>query len=127
MTEMTMKIPPAPADLGAAAGDLWAAVVGEWELRPDEIPLLTAACRTLDEIETIEAALVDAEPLVEGSRGQVRANPLFGEARQHRLALRQLLGALGIEEAEGEEGKNGAARSNAGRKLAAARWGGRRG
>jgi hypothetical protein len=117
------QVPTPPADLVDAPRELWEAVVSDWELRPDELPLLTAACRTLAEIETIESALIGASALVPGSKGQDRANPLFAEVRAHRLALRQLLGSLGIEEAEDEEGGgSGSARSNAGRKLAAQRW-----
>jgi hypothetical protein len=44
---------------------------------------------------------------------------LIAEVRAHRLALRQLLGAIGINEADAESGgDHGQARSHAGRKLA---------
>jgi pyruvate/2-oxoglutarate dehydrogenase complex dihydrolipoamide acyltransferase (E2) component len=108
--------PDPPDDLAAAGSDLWRAVMAEWTLRPDQDRLLAAACRTADEIDRMETALADADPVVTGSKGQVRPHPLIGEVRQHRLALKQLLHGLGIEDADEGDG------STAGRKLARARW-----
>jgi hypothetical protein len=120
--------PGPPPGLDEAGQLLWREVRGRWDLRPDEDRLLAAACSTLDEIGRLEEALVDADLVVEGSKGQTRPHPLIAEVRAHRLALRQLLGSLGIEEAEGEAGTDhGEARSSAGRKLAGIRWGQRRG
>ena len=110
---------PTPPGLDIAGARLWKAIRSEWRLRPDEEVLLLGACHTADELERLEAALADAPLMVEGSQGQLRANPLIAEARQHRLALRQLLGALGIAEAESDP----ATRSDAGRRLARQRWG----
>ncbi len=115
--------PGPPSDLGTAGQELWGAVWAEWDLRSDEDRLLLAACRTVDELGRMEATLADADLVVEGSKGQVRPHPLIAEVRQHRLALRQLLRSLGIEDAEGAEGSDAAAaRSTAGRKLARQRW-----
>ncbi len=120
--------PGPPAGLDKAGQQLWQDIRGEWDLRPDEDRLLAAACVTLDEIKRLEQALAVADLVVEGSKGQARPNPLIAEVRAHRLAFRQLLGSLGISEAEGEAGaSDGAERSSAGRKLAAQRWSKRRG
>jgi pyruvate/2-oxoglutarate dehydrogenase complex dihydrolipoamide acyltransferase (E2) component len=118
--------PDAPAGLGEAGRAFWLAVRREWKLRADEDVLLLAACRTLDELAPLERALADASPVVAGSRGQVRPHPLIAEVRAHRLALRQLLAALGLAEADASSGdaavRAASARSSAGRQLARHRW-----
>lgn len=115
--------PKAPADLEATGRELWRAIVAEYELRADELRLLTEACRTTDELERLRHALAASDPVVEGSKGQVRPHPLIAEIRAHRLALRGLLASIGIEDADAEGGDEGAQRSAAGRALARQRWG----
>lgn len=116
--------PDAPDGLGEAGQALWREVRADWELRPDEDRLLHAACRTLDEIERMQATLADASPVVTGSKGQVRPHPLIAEVRAHRLALRQLLASVDVEWPDDPGASEG---STAGRKLARARWDGRHG
>ena len=115
--------------LDDAGRGLWKAVRAEWQLRPDEEALLRAACRTLDELGSLEAALVDASPTVTGSRGQLRPHPLLSTTREHRRLLRELLGSLGLAEADADAGeaRPSLARSHAGRQLARQRWRPRRG
>jgi hypothetical protein len=117
-------IPEVPDGLGDAGTAFWLRVRRDWTLQPDEDELLFAAARTIDELRRLEQALDDASPVVTGSRGQTRAHPLVREVREHRLALKQLLGAagIGIAEAEAGGGDFGASRSAAGRKLAQQRW-----
>jgi hypothetical protein len=93
--------------------------VRSFELRPDELTLLEAACRLADEVGLLEAGLVGAPALVPGSKGQERVNPLFPEVRSHRLALGRLLAQLGLAEADSDAGLK---RSSAGRRLARQRW-----
>jgi hypothetical protein len=118
--------PVVPAGLGEAGAAFWLKVRRDWRLRPDEEQLLLAACRTIDELERLQAALAEASPVVPGSRGQERAHPLVRELREHRLALKQLLGAAGIGIAqageEDDEHDYGVMRSHAGRQLARQRW-----
>lgn len=111
-----------PTSLNAAGRGLWDDVQSGYVLRPDEERLLAAACRTLDEVARLERALRGAPAVVPGSTGQDRANPLYGEVRAHRLALKQLLVAVGLDE---EDVSAGASRSHAGRRLARQRWSGR--
>ena len=111
----------APAGLGAPGRKLWSEVTAAYDLRPDEERMLAAACRTATELDELEKALDKAPVVTEGSQGQVRPHPLFAEVRAHRLALRQLLVAVGIEEAG--TGDAGVTRSHAGRQLARQRWG----
>jgi hypothetical protein len=94
--------------------------MADYQLRPDELRILEAACRTADNIVQLDAELKDADVLVEGSKGQDVVNPLFGEVRLQRLAFGRLLSHLGLDDADGVAG--GQARSAAGRRLAAQRW-----
>lgn len=109
-----------PAGLNAGGRALWSDIQAAYELRADEERLLAAACRTLDETARLERALKRAPATVAGSTGQTRPNPLFGEVRAHRLTLKGLLVAVGLEE---DDASAGAERSHAGRKLARQRWG----
>lgn len=108
-----------PAGLNAGGRSLWFDVTAAYELRPDERRLLEAAARTLDETAKLERALKRAPATVPGSKGQDRPNPLYAEVRSHRIALKQLLVAVGLEE---DDASAGAERSHAGRKLARQRW-----
>ncbi len=130
LADVRNHLPEVPDGLGQYGGAFYLRVLAEWKLRPDELELLAAAARTIDELRRLEEALDDASPVVAGSRGQTRAHPLVREVRDHRLALKQLLGAAGIGIAEASAGGRddlGLARSDAGRKLAQQRWGRRRG
>jgi phage terminase small subunit len=114
--------PPAPPEgLRVAGTALWRQLHRSYRFRPDEQVLLVSACRTWDEISRFEEHLAKSSLTVSGSKGNVRPHPLIGEIRAHRLALKQLLGALGINEADAagaREARDGQARSAAGRKLA---------
>lgn len=111
----------APTGLQAAGKALWRVVQTGYTLREDERQALVGACRTLDELGRLEKALKTAPVVVLGSTGQERPNPLFAEVRAHRLALKGLLLAVGLTDAEADR-HAGAARSSAGRKLARQRW-----
>lgn len=113
--------PTLPKSLGAKSRKFWRSVTGEFELRADELVLLENACREMDLIDRLNEALEYADIHVEGSQGQPVINPLFGEIRQHRLALKQLLGQLDLPEGD-TDGAAAAGRSSAGRHLAAVRW-----
>lgn len=118
---VTGKRPAAPAGLGKAGRALWRSCVAVYVLRPDELAALAAACRCADELATLEAALVDADVLVPGSKGQPVANPLYEEVRRHRALLERLLRAAGFAAAEDDDG-SATASSQAGRALVAHRW-----
>lgn len=94
-----------PAGLAEAGAELWQRVVGEYELAPDELALLLQACRTVDELETMQAALAEGPLLVKGSTGQPRPSGLLAEVRAHRLALVKLLEQLALPEDGEEAGK----------------------
>jgi hypothetical protein len=82
--------------------------------------LRLAHYRLEDEVERFNRELAAASPTTTGSRRQVRVNPLFAEARAHRLALARLYQQLGLKEATAgaSDPGFGTERSDAGRKLA---------
>lgn len=110
---------PRPKSLGEQGGDLWDSVQSQWVLTPAEERLLLDACRLTDEIDQLERGIAETGVTVPGSKGQVRANPLIGEARSHRLAVKQLLAALKLRESLDAENNN---KAHHGRSLAAHRW-----
>ncbi|MFD9430323.1 hypothetical protein [Streptomyces sp. NPDC060002] len=91
-----------PEGLADAGRALWLEVVGEYELAPAELALFAQACRTMDEVEAISAAIAAGPVVVPGSTGQPRVSGLFAEARAHRLVLGKLLEQLALP-AEGED------------------------
>lgn len=109
----------APARLGSKARTLWTSITGAYDLRPDELRVLEDACRQVDLVERLEKELAGADLTVRGSQGQPVANPLVQEIRQHRLAVKSLLGTLKLPD---EDGRAQAARSTSAREAANARW-----
>jgi hypothetical protein len=115
----------APAGLRTAGRRLWRQITDGLRLRPDELALLEPACRTADDLAEREATLRKAKPVVAGSAGQPRPNPLYAEVRASREALRRLLGSLDVPEAEGLGSEwDGLTASSRARKAARARWSG---
>ena len=96
---MTNK--PAPADLGVVGRKLWREMTAQFEFHSAELALLHQLAATTDEISSLKAALTETKPVVKGSRGQPRANPLLAELRNHRKLADQLTVALALP-TEGE-------------------------
>ncbi|MCT9141883.1 hypothetical protein [Streptomyces violarus] len=69
-----------------------------YDFEPHEHALIVAAASTLDEVEAMEAALAASGPVVKGSTGQDRVNPLIPALANHRLTLLRILKQLGIED-----------------------------
>jgi hypothetical protein len=114
-------LPRAPAGLKKPGRALWRSIVREYELNPAEVATLAHACRLSDECARLEE-LLDGAPSLEvaGSQGQARVHPAVAELRAHRLAIKQLLAALGIPS---DTDDAVVSRSSAGRALAMRRWG----
>jgi TRAP-type C4-dicarboxylate transport system substrate-binding protein len=95
-----------PRGLEARGQEFWDAVTAEHQLDASGYVLLGEIARTADTIERLSAALrsnsqewvrlsEEAEEISEGAiRVQIVVNPILGEVRAQRLALRQLLAHL---------------------------------
>ncbi len=116
---------PPPEGLGPRALALWTGTVEGVELEAGEVVLLYEACRLVDDIDAMQAALDELGPVVKGSRGQPAASPLIREIRGHKLALQRILRTLLAAMPEEEEGRRLSA-SDRGRKAAIHRWHGAR-
>lgn len=120
--------PKRPTKLRARARRLWDDVTSTYSLRPDELAILTDACRELDVIDKLERDLEGADSMVVGSMGQPVVNPLLAEIRQHRSCAQRLLNSLKLPDDPGEQGAGGSSGSSSGsrstqaRDAAGARW-----
>ena len=108
MTEQ--RKPVRPVDLRAAGRRLWASVVDDFDLGPDEVGALREACRTVDELDDLRQALKDQPMTVPGSTGQPVAHPLLAEVRRHRETLAKLLAALSLPAGDEDQGQTPAQR-----------------
>ena len=98
---------------------MWRNLTREFDFNSAEVSLLHQLCCTTDEIAELKTALTRTGPVVEGSKGQPRANPLLGELRNHRKLADQLVVALGLP-IDGEQ--VGRRRSSQQKQAADARW-----
>jgi hypothetical protein len=85
-----------PKDLRDAGKAVWESIASKYELRPDEVTRLEAACRTADVIGMLEDAWRELGfPMVSvGSMKQEVIHPLIGEIRTQRSSLASLLAGL---------------------------------
>lgn len=109
-----------PEGLAPGGLALWQAVVGRYELRPDELVLLEQLARAVDRLADVREALADAPLTVLGSTGQPRAHPLLGEERAGQLVLARLQAQLSIPDEDGPALATPQARAAA--KAANVRW-----
>jgi len=79
----------------------WRATTATFDLEPGERELLAEASRTLDEIDSLTAAIARDGVTVAGSTGQTRTHPAINEVRQHRLALGRLVAQLALPDLDG--------------------------
>ena len=115
--------PRTPPDLAQPGRSLWRAVVDTYELRRDELLLLTEACRTADEAARLDEEARTAPLLVAGSAGQQRSNPLLAEARQTRALLAALLKQLALPDSPEDAAARQRDTSARATTAARARWG----
>lgn len=88
-----------------------------WDER--EAALIEIARRAANDIEALEMALAEQGPMVTGSTGQQRLNPIFAELRQQRQGLAKILSQIKMP----DEGMGGASGTSAVKSRAAkARW-----
>jgi hypothetical protein len=70
-------------------------MVDKFELNDHELLVLREACRTVDLLDTLQAAIDEDGPLQRWGEGS-KAHPAAVEVRQHRVTLARLLGVLAI-------------------------------
>lgn len=116
---MTEREPPAGLSTRGAA--YWQRVVQVFELDGAELELLHEACRTLDVLDDLAAAVAEQGVTVRGSTKQIRLHPALAEARAQRLALARLLAALELPAEDGSTLVESDA-TRRGRTAANARW-----
>lgn len=115
-----MTRPRAPGSLGEAGRAFWRKVTAVYELSPGELAMLGRCCRTLDTLDRLDAALLDADDLmVTGSVGQMKPHPALAAAADQQRLLDQLVRSLNLPLPEEDEGRR---RSPAARENALARW-----
>jgi hypothetical protein len=78
-----------PKGTGNGGRKLWRAVLSKYQLEQHEVALLREAVRTVDDLDAL-AEVVAAEGVTLGSR----VHPALVEARQLRISLARLVGAL---------------------------------
>ena len=88
-SDMTEKQPAPPKGTRSGGKKLWCDVLGKYELEQHEIALLREAVRTVDDLDAL-ADVVAAEGVTIG----YRVHPALVEARQLRISLARLVGAL---------------------------------
>ena len=119
----TIKRPPA---LGARGNALWASVTAEYDMRrPDELELLTEACRLVTLCEDLAGDVRAAGFVSTGSQGQVVVHPLLGALQTARGELRNVFRQLRLPDTEtGEDDVTRDARAAAARRWHNVRGGG---
>jgi hypothetical protein len=115
----TPKVPPR---LSAGGRRFWRDIQSAYELRPDELLILEKACRTVDDLGRLEAALAASPVLVAGSMGQTKVSPLFAECRATRALLAALLKQIDVPDPVEVAQLHAATRSTQAVKAARAKW-----
>lgn len=100
MTER--EIPSPPTGTGAGGARLWRAVLDVFELDEWELALLREAVRTVDDLDGL-ARIVKREGRILSTKAGPRSHPAMAEARQLRITLARLVGALRLPDETGDE------------------------
>ena len=123
--------PAAPSGLSARAKRVWTKTLDNYELREDELALLTDYCMELSIVDQLQTELATAPLMVRASHGGEAINPIFSELRMHRQTAMSLWKALKLPdldaEQEAEDGQQSKrvvpmSREESARKAANARW-----
>jgi hypothetical protein len=91
-----MDKPRAPIGLRKRGKAVWHSVIEVGEPNPAELAILHELCSVVDEIGDLKAALRKSTPVVLGSTGQPRPNPLYGELRRQRELADRLARTLAV-------------------------------
>ena len=118
------KAQPVPASLDDHGKALWRSIASKYELRPDELLILEAACKGADRIAEMETERA-GRWVSRGSMGQEVIHPLVAEIRMQEAQNAALLARLKLPDLPSEAASGGAAekpRSTQARKAAQSRW-----
>jgi hypothetical protein len=91
-----MDKPRAPSGLRKRGKSLWDSVIEVGEPNPAELEILHELCSVVDEIDVLKAVLRRSTPMVHGSTGQPRPNPIYGELRRQRELADRLARSLAV-------------------------------
>lgn len=116
-----MSKPKPPAHLGESGRALWTDVVATWDLRPDELRILSSACVAADmETEFLKAWVDLGRPYMsKGSMGQEVEHPLIGSIDKQSKTKAAHLGRLKLPDGDGVPAAD---RSTQAREAVNARW-----
>ncbi len=88
-----MKNPRRPTGLKGPGTAFWRSIVDSFDLESHENALLIEACRTVDALAELDAA-IQRDGAVLGTEDAPRVHPAVIESRLQRVALARLLDAL---------------------------------
>ena len=112
------KRPKPPKHLRAATRRWWSAVVGEYELEPHHVRLLTLSAESWDRCVQSREALKKHGVVYVDRFGQPRARPEVAIERDSRIAFARLLRELGLDVTEpADESRPPGLRGNANLRL----------
>jgi P27 family predicted phage terminase small subunit len=92
-------IPPRPASLSEVGGSVWERLwkAGQgWLSTQTDLDIMTRLCEAHDEREAIRRDLAESGYLVQGSKGQLRPNPLIRTLRELESQLTRLEALCGF-------------------------------
>lgn len=93
--------PPPPTGLLERGAAFWSSTVADFDLSAGEVSLLLEACRTMDNLDALDAAIRERGAFLVGSQGQPVINSGLTEARGQRAVLHRLLSALNLPDDDG--------------------------
>src|SRR5262245_22213770 len=112
------------AGLKKSGRSFWRSVTAVYDLSPVETLMLDRACRSVDLLDEIDAAIADYGVVSMGSRGQVVPNRLIGSRCEVERNLDMLVRALALPMPDETAGRR---RTPTAAAAAQARWRGERG
>jgi hypothetical protein len=112
-----------PAGLGESGKTFWRSVVAVYELSPPEALSLARACKTVDLLDQVDAALADYSVVTSGSRGQPVPNRLLMVRCELERSLDMLIRSLALPMPDETTGRR---RSPSAAAAAQERWRGQR-
>lgn len=120
-----MSIPKQPKGLGAAGSAFWTNTLTRYWMdgEPHKLALLEQACRVLDQIAELDAAMVGEPLTVWGSKHQPVIHPLIAEKRVQQALFASLTKSLSLPDVEEDDETEAARlRSERARHAANVRW-----